>query len=321
MIIIDDHIDEDIVDPASEAGAEEAAPEEAPDPLNDRTGAFAAYTLAADLLKLREIYDGYLQRIPNEAWQRSTERRAIGWNLLELLAHLEATSHAFNTSVEQALAGEPVTLPKMTTRSDLRAANRAAIDERLHLGPAEIGESFLASLSHAARLAASLSPDQLATSVEHPYFGRQPTIAEILGSSLVHAGIVHGAQIAVGARTQTIWNFYDPGLTRRQLTRAFHTLGLSYWPERGGDLHTTVAFHIEGQGGGSWFVRIEPQGAKGDIGTVRTADVTLTFTKADIFCRVVTLQANLWRYVFLRKLRIKGNLRLTARLSHFFIPT
>ncbi|NTW97529.1 MAG: hypothetical protein HGB28_03155, partial [Oscillochloris sp.] len=96
--------------------------------FDDRIGAFAAYTIAADLLKLREIYAGYLMRITDDAWARRTERRACGWTLLETLAHLDAISGMFNTSVELALASQPIIVPGITTRSDLRAANRAAID-------------------------------------------------------------------------------------------------------------------------------------------------------------------------------------------------
>jgi len=297
------------------------APTEPTPTLDDRIGAFTPYTLAADLLTLREIYAGYLQRITNDAWTRRTERRPVGWTLLEVLAHLGAMSHGFNASVEQAVANQPISIPGITARSDMRAANRAAIDERLHLGPPALGESLLDSLSVAARLASGLSPEQLATLVDHPYYGTPPTIAELLGTSLIHAGMIHGAQVAVGARGQPIWNFYDPGMMRRQITRAFHTIGLAYWPERGGNLHATLAFNIGGQGGGSWYIRFGPEGSKGAIGTVRTADVTLTFAKADVLCRVLTLQNSIWPYVLMRKLQIKGSLRLASRISRFFIPT
>ncbi|NNJ08939.1 hypothetical protein EKD04_001205 [Chloroflexales bacterium ZM16-3] len=292
-----------------------------PPGIDDRIGAFAAYTLAADLLDLREIYAGYLRRIPEDAWSRRTERRPSGWTLLETLAHLGAAAEIFNISVEQSLAGKPISIPGIARRTELPAANRAAINERLPLGPAALTAALLESLIHAARIASGLSPEQLAIQVETPYYGGHPTIAELFGASLTHAGMIHGAQVAVGARAQTIWSFYSPSVMRRQITRAFHTMGLAYWPERGGSLHAALAFNVEGQGGGSWHIRVDPSGGEGRIGTVRTADVTLSFASADLLCQVVTLQAKLVRSVLTRRLRIRGNLRLAARIPHLFTPT
>ncbi|WP_129627902.1 SCP2 sterol-binding domain-containing protein [Candidatus Oscillochloris fontis] len=288
---------------------------------DDRIGAFSSYSLAADLLKLHEIYAGYIERIPPDAWIRRTERRAAGWTLLETLAHLDAIATIFNLSIEQALAHQPIQIAGFTTRHDLRALNRKAIDERMMLGYNVLSESFLDSLRYTARLASALSYSQLATTVEHPYFSGRPTIAELVGTSLVHAGMVHGSQLAVGTRMQPIWNFYDPGMMRRQLTRAFHMVGLAYWPERGGTLHATLVFQIDGQGGGRWFVRIDPSGGEGRLGTVRTADVTLTFASADLLCRVVTMQTEIWPLFLLRKLHIRGNPILATRMSRLFILT
>ncbi|MBX0329527.1 SCP2 sterol-binding domain-containing protein [Oscillochloris sp. ZM17-4] len=289
--------------------------------FDDRIGAFAGYTLAADLLELREIYAGYLRRIPDDAWSRRTERRPSGWTLIETLAHLDAAAGVFNTSVEQAIAGGPIAISGIARRTDLPAANRAAIDARLSLGPAAITSSLLDALTRAAAIASRLSPGQLAMQVQTPYYGGLPTVAEILGASLVHAGIIHGSQVAVGAGAQSIWSFYNPGMMRRQLTRAFHTMGLAYWPERGGSLHAVLAFNVEGQGGGSWFIRVDPAGGEGRIGTVRTADVTMSFASADLLCQVVTLRANLIKSVLLGHLRIRGNLRLATRIPRLFNPT
>ncbi len=309
-----------IEDQRAEADTSLAAGELTP-ALDDRIGAFDPYTLAADLLALREIYAGYIERIPQEAWGRRTERRSSGWTLLETMAHLDAVATVFNTSVEQALAGEPISVPGIQKRSDLPAANRASIDERVPLGHAALTNSLLAALTRAAKVASGLSVEQLAMQVTTPYYGGRPTIAELLGASLTHTGIIHGAQVAVGGRRQAIWSFYNPGMMRRQLTRAFHTIGLAYWPERGGDLHAVLAFNVEGQGGGSWVIRVDPSGGEGRIGTVRTADVRLNFASADLLCRVVTLRANVVQSVVLRRLRIRGNLRLAARIPHLFNPT
>jgi hypothetical protein len=289
--------------------------------VEDRIGSFTSYALAADLLALREIYAGYLERVAPEAWARRTERRALGWTLLETLAHLGAVAQVFNRSVAAAAAGQPVLVPGLARRSDLRSANRAAIDAQLGSGHGALAEAFLDALAEAARLAGGLDPAALATLVDTPYYSGRSTIGEILGASLAHAGIVHGAQVAVGAQAQPIWSFFPPALMRRQITRLVHAMGLAYWPERGGKLHAALAFSVAGQGGGSWFVRVDPAGGEGRLGRVRTADVRLSFATADLFCRSITGQVRLLPNLLLRRIRVGGDLRLAARIPYLFSPT
>ena len=306
--------------PADELTEEQAAAEAALARLEDRIGAFTSYTLAADFLELREIYAGTFERMKEEDWARRSERRAEGWTRRQALAHVGAVATVYNQAIEAGLEGRPVSVPGLERRADLKAANLAALDERAELPVADLVDAFLGSLEHAARLAASLEGEGLGRLVNVPFFDTPPTVAELFGSSLAHAGIVHGAQLALG-RARPIWIFYQPGMMRRQLTRFMHMFGLAYWPERGGDLHATVGFSIEGQGGGSWFVRVGPGGGMGKIGIARTTDVSFWFASADLFCKVFTYQTPVWRAIALRQLRVGGNLRLARRLPALFSPT
>ncbi len=306
--------------PADAQDEEYAAAEAALARLEDRIGAFTSYTLAADFLELREIYAGTFERTKEEDWGRRTDRRAEGWTRRQALAHVDAMAALYNQVIEAGLEGRPVSVPGMEQRADLKAVNQAAIEEHAERPVADLVDSFLGSLERAARLAASLEVEQLGRLVPVPFFGTPPTVAELFGGSLAHAGIVHGAQLALG-RARPIWIFYQPGMMRRQLTRFMHMLGLTYWPERGGELHATVGFNIEGQGGGSWFVRVGPEGGTGKIGVARTTDVSFWFASADLFCKVITYQAPVWRAIALRRLRVGGNLRLARRLPALFAPT
>jgi hypothetical protein len=299
---------------------EQAAAEAALARLEDRIGAFTSYTLAADFLELREIYTGTLERIEPADWSRRTERRPNSWTLRQTLAHVAAVAETYNAAVAAGLEGRPVEIPGFETRRDLRSANLAALAARTALSPEELSASFLGALDEAARLVAPLEPEHLGRLVPVPFFDGTPTVAELFGCSLVHAGIIHGAQLAA-TRARPIWIFFQPGLMRRQLTRFFHNLGLAYWPERGGDLHATIAFNVAGQGGGSWFVRARPDGGQGRIGVARTRDVTFDFASADLLCRIFTFQTPPWRALLTRQLRVHGNLRLAARLPQLFTPT
>lgn len=308
-------------EPADEPLTEEQrAAEEALARLEDRIGAYTSYTLAADLLELREIFAGGFERMKAEDWARRTDRRPGGWTMRQALAHVEAAAHVFNTSIVAGLEGRPVEVPGMAGRADLKAANQAAVDARAETPVEQLCASFLGALQEAAHLAAPLGPEHMGRVVEVPYYGAAPTVAELFGCTLAHAGIVHGAQLAT-SRARPIWIFFQPGMMRRQLTRYFHMLGLSYWPERGGDMHATFGFHAEGQGGGSWTVRATPRGGRAKIGVPRTADVSLYFGSTDLLCRLATFQGQPWRYLVTRQLRVKGNLGLARRMGALFSPT
>jgi hypothetical protein len=288
--------------------------------LEDRIGAYTSYTLAADFLELREIFAGGFERMKEEDWARRIDRRPGGWTMRQTLAHVDMAAHLFNLSIVAGLEGRPVVIPGFERREDLKAFNAAAIEARAELSTAELTASFLGALEEAARLAGSLQAEHLGRLVTVPYYGSAPTVAELFGCSLAHAGIIHGAQLAT-ARSRPIWIFFPPGMMRRQLTRYFHLLGLAYWPERGGDLHATFGFHAEGQGGGSWTVRAHPRGGHGKIGIPRTADVSFHFASTDLLCRFITFQARTWRYLLLRRLRVSGNLNLARRMAELFSAT
>ncbi len=288
--------------------------------IEDRIGAFTAYTLAADLLELSTILTGTFERISEEAWGQRTDRRAEGWTRRETLAHVTAVASFYKMAIEHGLAGEPVHVDGMERREDLKTFNRAVIDSYAETPVDELTNLCLSSLTDTARIVAPLGAESLGRQVAVPVFGAPPTIAELVGSSLAHMGIVHGAQLAIN-RAHPLWIYFRPGLMRRQITRFVHMFGLAYWPERGGELNATVAINIKGQGGGSWVIRVNPEGGRGRIGVARTIDVNYTFASADLFCQVLTYQTQIWRQLLLRRLRVSGNLGLARRLPAFFMPT
>lgn len=317
----------------AEPVAQEEAPVEATPPteaelaaeaalaqLEDRIGAYTPYTLAGDLLELRELFSGTFERISEADWERRSDRRNQGWTRRETLAHVEAVADAFYQAIQAGLAGTPLEFPGFQARADLRAVNQAAIEARAEISVADLSARLLDTFTKTAALAATLQPDQLGRSVAVPFYGRAPTIAELFGASLAHAGIIHGAQLTIN-RSRPIWIYFHPGMMRRQITRLVHMLGLSYWPERGGELRATLALHISGQGGGSWVVQVSPDGGYGKIGLARTNEVSYTFASADLFCRLLTFQTKPWRHLLTRKLQVSGQLGLAGRFPRYFSPT
>lgn len=304
----------------AEESGDQAEAEAALARLEDRIGAFTSYTIAADFLELREIFAGTFERMKEEDWARRSERRAEGWTRRQALAHVDAIAQAYNQAITAAVEGRPIAIPGFGDRADLKAFNQAAIEARADVPVEDLVTSFLDALSDAARIAAPLSIENMIRPQSLPHFSSTPTVAELFGASLAHAGIIHGAQL-VATRTRPIWIYFQPGMMRRQLTRLVHLLGLTYWPERGGELHATIAVNVAGQGGGSWIIRVSPGGGQGKIGLARTNDVTFSFASADLFCRLITYQTSPWRSLLLRRLRVSGNLSLARRLPNLFTPT
>jgi hypothetical protein len=82
-----------------------------------------------------------------------------------------------------------------------------------------------------------------------------------------------------------------------------------------------IAFVVAGPGGGSWSVAVGSAEGHSAPGPAPRAALTLRFRSADIACRVFTLQLTpvvglLWGAV-----RVRGDLRLAARLPRLFSPT
>lgn len=287
--------------------------------LEDRIGAFTAYTVAADFLTLREIYSGNFARMHEEDWARRSERRVVGWTRRQALAHVEAMTHLYNQVISDAIAGRIASITGLSSRTQLKAFNQVTIEARSHIPVEELVTSFLDALRHAAELVAPLTVEMMLRRVPLPHFSSAPTVAELFGSSLAHAGIVHATQLAV-SRARPIWIYFQPGMMRRQITRFIHLRGLNYWPSRAGQLHATIAIQIAGQGGGSWIIRLSPEGAQGRIGRVHTNDVIFSFPSADLFCRMMCYQTSPWREWFFHRLHVSGNLNLARRTLTLFKP-
>ncbi|MCS6880402.1 MAG: saccharopine dehydrogenase NADP-binding domain-containing protein [Oscillochloridaceae bacterium] len=294
-----------------------AIAEEALARLEDRIGAFTAYTIASDFLELQEIYRGSFERLKEEDWNRRIERRTEAWTMRQALAHTLRMTELYNQVIQSGLEGRPTVIPGLARREDILSFNDAAVATGAERPVGELISAFLEALGTAARMAAPLGAESLGRLVAVPLFSRAPTVAELFGCSLANAGIVRGAHLAV-SRSRPIWIFFSPGMMRRQLTRFFHLLGLAYWPERGGDLYATIAINVEGQGGGSWHVRIGPEGGIGKIGRARTTDVTFTFASADLLCRLLTGQTRPWRHIVMRRMHVSGNLGLARRVPGLF---
>ncbi len=283
--------------------------------------AFDPQTLATDLIEVRRIFDRFFAARSPADWERRTERSGRGWTLRETVAHLDSIGQTYHQSIQAALAGHAYPIPGLVKRTDLPTWNQRQIEARAHLPMTMICDSFLHTLQQAADCAAHLSLTASARTIPLPIYGRPLAVAELLGGQAAHPGIVHAAQVANGASVAPLWVQFTPELMQRQITRFFRMMSLSYWPERGGNLRTTITLIAAGQGGGKWQITLAPEGSSVATEPIPRSTLRVWFRNTDVLCRAFTLQLSPLRALLTAQALAWGDLRLGFRLESLFSPT
>jgi predicted lipid carrier protein YhbT len=93
----------------------------------------------------------------------------------------------------------------------------------------------------------------------------------------------------------------------------FASLPERFRAERAGDLRATYAFELEGDGGGSWTVRVADGSLVIDDGAAADADVTVRAQAADWMAIVAGRMDPQLAYLT-KRLRVSGDLQLALRL-------
>lgn len=283
--------------------------------------AFAGRTLALDLEELSAHLARFLAAVSPSDWDRPTDRHPGAWTLRETLAHVVAFADGLLRVLEGTLAGNPYAWPGLTSREDLPAVNARDIAGRSHLAARELVGNLTGAFDRTARIAARLSPSQLALSVMVPAYNRPLAVAELLGLQLAHAGIVHAAQLANGFGVKPLWVRYPPELMHRQLTRLFNVVSHSYWPERGGDRVASINLIVGGPGGGRWFLIMNADGGSAGEGRADHPALTVRAPNAAALCRNFTFQISPLRAALTGQMLAWGDLRLLLRMPYVFAPT
>jgi len=233
---------------------------------------------------------------------------------------LDSVGQAYLQAAEAALAGQPCRIPGILQRTELPVWNQLEIEARAAWPITDICNSFLDTLQRASDAVALLSSMVLDQTTPFPFYHRPISLGELFGGQVAHPGLVHAAQVAQGAGVAPIWIQYPPALLNRQLTRFFHLMALSYWPERGGNLQAAVRLSAAGPGGGSWIVTLDPKGAQLVDGPRERPRLIIWFRNVDSLCRAVTFQLSPLRARLTAQAFAWGDLRLAFRLAWLFNP-
>lgn len=280
--------------------------------------AFEPTTLAEDLCEVRRIYANFFADLTNADWNRAVKASPEEWNLHDTVAHLCALNGAGLESIQCALQGESYVFKGLNHRHQFNDFNRQGIEEHRPLPIEDLCAEFLNILDRSVDIARNLLPSQNELTSEMPIYNRPVKIIEGLSIIMFHTGLNHSAQVAEPAGVPPLWMHLSSGIRHRMIGRVMNALSLLYRSDLGGDLQAILAFQVDGEGGGHWYVQVSPESCTSGEGAVNHPSLTVHLRRTDVFCRMFTGRLNLLLALMTGQLRLRGDLRLFLRMGSLF---
>ena len=279
---------------------------------------FDPKTLADDLSEVRRIYTEFFARFDKASWDKPVKGSPKEWTLHETVAHLVALNGAGLESVKHALHGEPYTFIGLDDRYQLIPYNRKGIDDHLDIPMKELCDKLLDILDDAANLARNLQPGQAKLTAQMPIYNRPVTVVEALSIIMFHAGLFHSAQVAEPAGLPPLWMHLSPEIRHRVIGRIMRVLTLLYRRDIGGALRATLAFRVDGVGGGEWYVNLAPDSQTEGEGRAERPSLTIHLRETSVFCQMFTGRMNLPLALLRGEIKLRGNLHLFPQMDKLF---
>jgi len=285
---------------------------------NAKDNTFDPLMISSDLLAVRRIYNDFFAVLTDADWEPPVKGKQGEWNLHETVAHLCALNGAGLQSVQARLRDESYVFEGLDDRYHFNDYNRQGIDEHLGLSRPVLCNELLDILDQSAGIAAGLSPEQAELAAEMPIYNRPLTLVEALSIIMFHTGLNHAAQVAEPVGVAPLWQQLTPEVRHRAIGRVMRALSLLYRHDLGGDLRAILAFHVDGDGGGHWYVNISPDAAVSGEGDVADPTLRIRFRETALLCEMFTGRLNLPLALLTGRLRLRGNLRLFLRFGSLF---
>jgi hypothetical protein len=151
-----------------------------------------------------------------------------------------------------------------------------------------------------------------------PIYNRPIQIVEALAIIVMHAGLVHTAQVAEPAGVPPLWTKLPTDVRHRQIGRVMRAFSILYRHDIGDPLRASLHFRVDGPGGGDWHVEVAPEATASGEGAPDAPRLRLRFRSTDEFCRMPTVRLNLPLALLTGRLRVRGDLRLLRRMNQLF---
>ncbi len=267
---------------------------------------------------LQRCMDAFSQ-LDDDDWQ--CRLRRIPWSAKDYLAHLVTNQEMeILPMTSQNIAGEPVDIPGLSSRTDINEYNQSCVDSVRDLSPQELLPRFQAAFQRHIDMLEGLSEEDLQRPGHNPGLGRPGTIAHMFSMGFLHLPLHYQDIRRIIRRRRRLPHWMElcsPEETHEALSQAFAIMPLFYWAERGGDLQATYLFDLEGEGGGQWTLAIAEGQCTAHEGAPATADIEF-HTRPAYWIDLQTKELSpLWA-VFTRRLRLRGKLALALRLEKLF---
>jgi hypothetical protein len=279
---------------------------------------FDPQTLADDLTEVSRIYARFFATFDKASWDKPVKGGPNEWTLHETVAHILAWIEAGLESIKHSLRGETYTFRGLDTRYDFNAYNRKRIDEYLKIPLEELCANLLETLAEAANIARNLTPDQAILANDMSIYNRPVTTVEALSILIFHTGLVHTAQVAEAAGLPPLWKQLSPEFRHHVIERMARALSLLYRPDIGGSLRATIAFRVDGPGGGEWYVSVSPDSQTSGEGVTGQPNLVIHLRDTSVFCQMPTSRLNLPLALIRGDIKLRGDVRLFLRMDSLF---
>jgi hypothetical protein len=279
---------------------------------------FNPQILADDLTEVGRIYTRFFASLDQNSWDKPVKGGSKEWTLHETIAHLCALNGAGLECIQHALRGEPYTFIGLENRFKFNAYNRKGIDELLSMPMEALFTKFLAIHNEAASIARSLQPEKAERTIQMPIYNRPVRIIEALSIIMIHAGLFHSAQVAEPAGLPPLWMQLSPEIRHRTIGRVMRAFSLLYRLDIGGSMRDTLAFRVDGPGGGEWHVDLSPKAPKSGEGVADHPGLVIHLRETAVFCQMLTGRFNLPIGLISGRMKLRGDLRLFLRMNTLF---
>ncbi len=279
---------------------------------------FDPQTIAADLSEVGHIYTELFTALDEKTWDIPVKGSPKEWTLHETLAHLYSLNGDGLEAIKHGLLGEGYTFNGLDNRYEFNAFNRKGIDSHLGVSLKELCARVVGILNEAASIARNLEPGQADLTMEMPIYNRPVRIVEALNIILFHAGLAHAAQVAEPLGLPPLWMKLSAEIRHRMVGRVLMAFSLLFRADIGGPLRATIAFRIDGPGGGEWYVNVAPESSIADEGPAERPSMVIHLRETAIFCRMITSRLNLPIALISGAMKLRGDLRLFLRMGDLF---
>ncbi len=241
------------------------------------------------------------------------------WTAKEHLTNLAVTQERETLlETKQVLAGEPIRVPGIDKREDVRGSRQQGVASARDLTVPELLARMKAAFEEHLRLLDTATEEDLDKPAQSPTWDRAGTVRDLFSASYQFLVRQYQEIRRVAKKKLPHWiEASTPEQAQYFLDRTFHYMPLILWRDRAADLNVTYQFTMEGAGGGQWSIRIADGRADSSDGAPDGFDAEVK-TKPSLWMDLTLGDLSPPIAIMTRKVKLGGNPALAMKLSSLF---